>query len=155
MPSKGAKVVESEEIRPTPQPPQAEDEEEVLLKHSEPAASDQVLGEAEGEGPAKPPAARPGGRAKPEPALPDGVSVRVESRPQGAVIKLKDRVFGRSPLNLRFRPGIAYELTFVKKGYLSASKRFTVTGRKNQRVTIALKKKPAPKKSFIRRLFRR
>ena len=144
-----------EEIRPLPQPPQADDEEEALLKHSEPAASDQILGEAEGEGPANPAAAKHGERAKPERTLPDSVSVHIESRPQGAVVKLKDRVFGRSPLNLRFRPGIAYELAFVKKGYQSASKRFTVTGRKNQKVTITLKKKPASKKSLIRRLFGR
>jgi hypothetical protein len=152
-------VADSEEIRPPPRAPQTEDEEEVLLKHSEPAASDQVLGEAEGEGPAAPPTARLGGRAKPERTLPDNVSVHIESRPNGAVIKLRDRVFGRSPLNLRFRPGIAYQLTFVKKGYQSASKRFTVTGRKNQRVTITLNRKPAPrpapKKSLLRRIFGR
>jgi hypothetical protein len=152
---KGAKVVESEEIRPTPQPPQAEDDEETLLKHSEPAASDQILGEAEGEGPAKPVAAKHGGRAKPERTLPESVSVHIESRPQGAVVKLKDRVFGRSPLNLRFRPGISYELTFVKQGYQNASKRFTVSGRKNQNVRVALKKKPAQKKSLLRRIFGR
>ena len=142
-------------VQPTP----AEDEEEALLKHSEPASAEQILGEAEGEKPASPPASKHGKQAKPEPALPDSVSVHIESNPQGAVIKLKDRVFGRSPLNLRFRPGIAYELTFVKKGYQNASKRFTVTGRKNQKVRIALKKKPgaktAPRKSLLRRIFGR
>ena len=71
------------------------------------------------------------------------------------MVKLKNRVFGRSPLNLRFRPGIAYELTFIKKGYQNASKRFTVTGRKNQKVRVTLKKKPAPKKSFFRRILGR
>jgi serine/threonine-protein kinase len=158
IPGKDAQVAESEEIRPPPQAPQTEDEEEILLEHSEPAAPDQVLGEAEGEGPAKPPATKRDERAKPERTLPDNVSVHIESRPHGAVVKLKDRVFGRSPLNLRFRPGIAYQLTFVKKGYQSASKRFTVTGRKNQRVTISLNRKPgarpAPKKSLFRRIFR-
>lgn len=73
------------------------------------------------------------------------------------MVRLKDRVFGRSPLNLRFRPGITYQLTFVKKGYQSATKLFTVTGRKNQKVTITLKQKPqprqAPKKSLFRRIF--
>jgi serine/threonine-protein kinase len=129
-------------------PPTSEDDEEDLLKHSEPAASDQILGEDEGEGPAK-----HGERAKPERALPESVSVYIESQPKGAVVKLKNRVFGRSPLNLRFRPGIAYELTFIKKGYQNASKRFTVTGRKNQKVRTTLKKKRAPKKSLIRRIF--
>jgi len=150
-PGKSEPVAAPEEIRP----PQAEDEEEALLKHSEPAASDQVLGEAEGEGPAKPRAAKHGERVEPERTLPESVSVHIVSQPQGAVIRLKDRVFGRSPLKLRFRPGITYELTFVKKGYQSATKRFAVTGRKNQKVAIALKKKPAPKKSFFRRIFGR
>jgi serine/threonine-protein kinase len=135
-----------------PSPPPSEDDEETLLQHSEPAASDQILGEDEGEKPAKPPVAR---RAKPERALPESVSVYIESQPQGAVIKLKNRVFGRSPLKLRFRPGIMYELTFVKKGYQNTSKRFTVTGRKNQRVRVTLKKKPAPKKSILQRIFGR
>jgi hypothetical protein len=148
-------VVESEEIRPPPQAPQAEDEEEVLLKHSEPAASDQILGEAEGERPSKPSAARGDQRVKPETTLPDSVSVHIDSRPPGAVVKLRDRVFGRSPLNLRFRPGIVYQLTLVKKGYQNTSKRFTVTGRKNQRVMITLARKPAPRKSLLRRIFGR
>jgi hypothetical protein len=131
-------------------PPLSDDDEEALLKHSEPAASDQILGEDEGEKPAKPPVAK---RAKPERALPESVSVYIESQPQGAVIKLRNRVFGRSPLKLRFRPGIMYELTFVKKGYQNTSKRFTVTGRKNQKVRVTLKKKSAPKKSLLQRIF--
>jgi hypothetical protein len=44
-------------------------------------------------------------------------------------------------------------LTFIKKGYQNASKRFTVTGRKNQKVRITLKKKRSPKKSLLRRIF--
>ena len=143
------------EVRPEPEAPQAEDEEEALLKHSEPAAPDQILGEAEGERPARPSTAKRGERAKPEPTPPESVSVHIESHPQGAVVKLKDRAFGRSPLNLRFRPGITYQLTFVKKGYQAASRRFTVRGRKNQKVTITLNRKPAPKKSLLRRIFGR
>jgi serine/threonine-protein kinase len=135
-----------------PSPPPSEDDEETLLQHSEPAASDQILGEDEGEKPVKPATAK---RAKPERALPESVSVYIESQPQGAVIKLKNRVFGRSPLKLRFRPGIMYELTFVKKGHQNTSKRFTVTGRRNQKVRVTLKKKSAPKKSILQRIFGR
>jgi len=58
------------------------------------------------------------------------------------VVKLKNRVFGRSPLNLRFRPGIAYELTFIKKGYQNASKRFTVTGRRIRRSESRSRRSP-------------
>ena len=56
-------------------------------------------------------------------------------------------------MNLRFRPGITFELTFVKKGYLPTSKSFTPTGRKNQTVRVVLRKKPQPRKSFFRRIF--
>ncbi len=141
-----------EEARPQAQAIQTEDDEEALLQHSEPADVDQILGEAEGEGPAVQPS---GKRAKAEPSLPESVSVHIDSRPTGAVIKLKDRVFGRSPLNLRFRPGIKYELTFVKKGYQSTSKRFTATGKKNQSIKVVLKKKPEPRRSLFRRIFGR
>ena len=72
-------------------------------------------------------------------------------------MSLGKRVFGRAPMNLHFRPGITFELTFVKKGYLPATKRFTATGRANQTVRVTLKKKPAPapapRKSLFRRIF--
>jgi hypothetical protein len=80
--------------------------------------------------------------------------VRIESRPEGAVVKLRDRVFGRAPLNLRFNSGITYELTFVKSGYESNTRRFTVTKRRNQKIVMSLKKRPAPrKKGLLQRLF--
>jgi serine/threonine protein kinase len=143
----------AEEIRPQTLPDagdelhpaaaaQAEDEEESLLKQTRPAASNQVVGEDEGDDSAA-------DRAKPAP--PESISVRVDSRPSGAIIKLKDRVFGRSPLNLRFRPGHYYELTFVKRGYQTTNKRFKVSFRKNQGITatLALSKHSAPKKKGI------
>jgi len=70
------------------------------------------------------------------------------------VVKLKNRVFGRSPLNLRFRPGIAYELTFIKKAIRTRAS-VSRDRRKNQKVRVTLKKKPAPKKSFFRRILGR
>jgi hypothetical protein len=81
--------------------------------------------------------------------------VRIVSSPEGAVVSIGKRVFGRAPLNRRFRPGITYELTFVKKGYLNASKRFAVTKRPNQSVKATLRKKPVPKRSLFRRIFGR
>ena len=83
----------------------------------------------------------------------DAVSVHVLSSPPGAVVSLGKRVFGRAPLNLRFRPGLTFELTFVKKGYQPATRRFAVTGKKNQVVKVALKQRPVPKKSLFRRIF--
>ena len=58
------------------------------------------------------------------------------------MVKLGPRVLGRAPINLRFSPGITYELTFVKSGYQSTKKRFTASGRKGQRVNASLKKRP-------------
>lgn len=136
-----------DEIRPVVA--QAEDEEETLLKHTQPVGSNQVVGEDEGEDSAA---------EKNKPAPPESVSVRVDSRPSGAVIKLKDRVFGRSPLNLRFRPGHMYELTFVKRGYQTTNKRFKVSNRKNQKITatLAANKHSSPKKKgILQRIFGR
>jgi serine/threonine protein kinase len=132
----------------TPAPPN-EEEEENLLKNAEPDDRERVLGENEGVRIGKKPASpsRSGGLD----AVP--VSVRVISTPEGAVVKLGKRVFGRAPMNLRFRPGITFELGFVKKGYSPATKRFTATGKKDQTVRVTLRKKPVAKKSLFHRIF--
>jgi hypothetical protein len=129
--------------------PLNEEEEENLLKNAEPDDRERVLGEDEGVRIAKKPSlpSRSGGLD----AVP--VSVRVVSTPEGAVVSLGKRVFGRAPMNLRFRPGITFELGFVKKGYSPATKRFTATGKKNQTVRVTLKKKPVAKKSLFHRIF--
>ncbi len=158
-------------IEPTP-----EEDEEALLKRKVANPTETVIGEAEGEPP--PPAkvaatkrslpaatpAKPDAKSAPaaKPTAittvarePETVSVHVVSKPVGAVIKIKDRVFGPAPMNLRFRSGITYDLSFVKTGYISESKRFTVSRRKNQQIAVTLKKKAGPpqKKGFLRRLF--
>ena len=127
-----------------------EEEEENLLKNAEPEDHERVIDEDEGVRGAKPKSATAPHRPSAEP-----VSVHVVSVPEGAVVSLGRRVFGRAPMNLRFRPGITFELTFVKKGYQPATKRFIATGRKNQTVKVALSKKPtpAPRKSLFRRIF--
>ncbi len=130
-------------------PAEADEEEEKLLEQAEPDDAERVIGEDEGVA----------NRAAKKPAKAvtvDPVSVHLVSVPEGAVISVGKRVFGRAPMNLRFRPGITFELTFVKKGYQPASKRITVANRKNQSVKVVLKKKSAPhKKSLLRRIFGR
>jgi hypothetical protein len=164
---------------PSPTPttlPTPEEDEEALLKRKVANPTETVIGEAEGEPPppakvaaTKPspppatatakPGAKPAHAAKPTAVAvarePETISVHVVSKPVGAVIKIKDRVFGPAPMNLRFRSGITYELSFVKTGYVSESKRFVVSRRKNQQIAVTLKKKPGPppKKGFLRRLF--
>jgi hypothetical protein len=90
--------------------------------------------------------------------VPTPISVRVVSIPEGAVISIGKRVFGRAPMNLRFRPGIQFELTLVKKGYFPATKHFSVVSRNNRGIKVALKKrpearKPEAKKSLFHRIF--
>lgn len=133
-------------------PPNAEEDEESLLQRTEPEAASSIVGEEDGSPQSNP--------TKPAKAVavvrpPQSSSVHIVTRPEGAVIRINNRVFGRAPVSLRFRPGITYELTFVKKGYQTTTKRFTVTGRKNQSISASLKKKPEPKKkkSFFKRLF--
>jgi serine/threonine protein kinase len=128
--------------------PEGEEEEETLLKHAEPDDGERVIGEEEGVVSKKKPTEKTS-----KPAF-EPVSVKVVSHPEGAVIKLGKRVFGRAPMNLRFRPGISFELTFVKQGYEITTKRFVPSGRKNQVVKVTLQKKSQPKKkSILRRIF--
>lgn len=126
---------------------EGEEDEENLLKQAEPDDAQRVLGEDEGVG----------GQAKAPVAAVEPVSVRVVSVPDGAVVSVGRRVFGRAPINLRFRPGITFQLNFIKKGYEPVSKHLTVSNRKNQTLKVALKKKkaPPPKKSLFHRIFGR
>ena len=159
-----------------------EEDEEALLKQKEPDIADKVIGvdvpvtgtPAVAPPPRPTPTAPPSSskpttvasRSAPPPAKPtpppkpaaparEPQSIRVDSRPDGAVVKLGPRVLGRAPINLRFKPGGTYELTFVKSGYQSAKKRFTASGRKGQRVSASLKKRPAKRRNFFQRLFGR
>jgi len=125
-----------------------DEEEEALLKNAEPANNDRVIDEDEGIPSRKKPVA-----AKASAPAATAISVHVVSTPEGAIVSLGKRVFGRAPLNLRFRPGITFELKFVKKGYVPATKRFAVKDRKNQSVKVVLKKKPEPKESLFHRIF--
>jgi serine/threonine protein kinase len=134
---------------PAATPAENEEEEENLLKNAEPDDRERVIGEEEGIREARKKTAKVPNEPSPAP-----VSVRVVSTPEGAVMRLGKRVFGRAPMNLRFRPGILFELTFVKKGYHPATKRFVATGRKDQTVRVVLRKKVPPhKKSVFRRIF--
>jgi serine/threonine protein kinase len=129
-------------------------DEASLLAQAETDIGDKVIGEddPQSDTEAKPrDTSHKPGKSKAE--QPTVVSVKVTTTPTGAVIRLKNRIFGRAPMNLRFRAGITYELDFVKSGYITAHKRVTVTRRKQQSVRVALKKKAAQKKGFFQRLF--
>lgn len=125
-----------------------DEEEENLLRNAEPESNDRVIDDDEGV-----PSRGKQAAAKMSAPAATPISVHVVSMPEGAVVSLGKRVFGRAPLNLRFRPGITFELKFVKKGYLPTTKRFAVKDRKNQSIKVVLKKKPEAKKSFFHRIF--
>jgi serine/threonine-protein kinase len=131
-----------------------DDDEETLLKHTEPDAEKKVIG-AEDQPPEPPPvpSSSKKGSTAAIPARPSYpvVSVKITTRPEGAVIRLKNRVFGRAPMNLRFRPGIPFELSFVKSGYVTKTRRYVFARRQNQAISVSLQKRS--KKSFLRRLF--
>jgi hypothetical protein len=100
-----------------------------------------TLDEAEGE-----PEVVDAGAARPlAPALAPTVMVKIASVPPGAIVRLKRRVFGQTPISLRFRSGILFELELVKSGYLPVKKRFFVTTKAGQEVWVPLKKAPRRK----------
>jgi hypothetical protein len=163
-PETGRPIDAGKDLRPDAHPDadagDDEEDEESLLRHSEPDVADKVIGEESAaiapatREPSRPrPAARP--EARPNKPPPAPTPVRIESRPDGAVVKLGSRVFGRAPLTLRFNPGVTYELVFVKSGYVTSRKRFNVSTRGGQKVTATLKKKPQRRRSFFERLFGR
>ncbi len=129
----------------------SDNEEEHLLEHAEPPDSQRVIDEDEGVAIRK----KRHVRTKVSAVTPTPVSVHLVSSPAGAEISIGKRVFGRAPMNLRFRPGITFEVTFVKRGYYPATRRFVPTGRKNQTVRVALKHRHVHRKSLFRRLFGR
>jgi len=84
-------------------------------------------------------------------AHPQPVQIRITSSPLGAVVRTKKQVLGRTPLAVHFNPGNVYELTFVKSGYVTNTRRVTVSKRKPQSISVAMKKVPPPRHSFFLR----
>jgi serine/threonine protein kinase len=77
-------------------------------------------------------------------ARPQPVQIRITTSPLGAVVRTKKQVLGRTPLAIRFNPGNTYELTFVKSGYVTNSRRLAVFQGKPQSISVAMKKAPPP-----------
>jgi hypothetical protein len=130
-----------------------EEEEENLLKNAEPENNERVIDEEDAVDGHKKKASH---KASAPVAAP--ISVRVVSIPEGAVISIGKRVFGRAPMNLRFRPGVQFQLTLVKKGYFPATKHFSVMSKNNRGIKVVLRKrpesrKPEAKKSLFHRIF--
>jgi hypothetical protein len=69
------------------------------------------------------------------------VSVRFVSDPPGAQVRVEKRSFGVAPLNIRVRPGLAYEVDFELAGYEPTHRHVFVAARKNQAVQVSLKRR--------------
>jgi hypothetical protein len=77
--------------------------------------------------------------------------MHISSTPDGAVVRINKRVLGRTPINLRFKTGNDYQLTFVKNGYVTATKSVAVRGSHDGKFAVSLKKQPASSsRSFFR-----
>ncbi|HEX4403295.1 MAG TPA: serine/threonine-protein kinase [Polyangia bacterium] len=149
-------AAERDAATPDANKPVAEDDdtddadEEELLRKAVPNAEQAVIG-ADGAEPEK---AAESKHAAPEASGPKRATkpkhetaiLHLKTVPVGAIVKTKGQVLGRTPINLHFRTGNTYELTFVKNGYVLANRLVTVANAKDKTIAVALKKRPAPRK---------
>lgn len=85
--------------------------------------------------------AKPSGAVKPKPTgsvAGEMVSVLVDSAPAGADVSIERKVFGKTPIPLRLRVGITFELVLTKPGFRTQKVLYQVTGRQGQRVRVSL-----------------
>ena len=69
------------------------------------------------------------------------VSISVTSTPPGAQVSVENRPFGATPLKIRVRSGLAYDVSFFNlAGYLPAKQHLFVSHRKNQSLSVVLKR---------------
>ncbi|MES1172252.1 MAG: serine/threonine-protein kinase [Bacteroidota bacterium] len=118
-------------------PPAAAGDSDTTAPRPPPARAPVEAGGDKAKGVAARAATKPAPRAQP-------VQVRITTSPLGAVVRTKKRVLGRTPLAIRFNPGNVYELTFVKRGYVTHSRRLAVATGKPKSISVAMKKKPPP-----------
>ncbi len=69
------------------------------------------------------------------------VAVQIISTPPGAVVKVGPKAYGPTPLQVRFRAELSYDLVVEKEGYEREVRRVYVSGRKGQVLNVALKKR--------------
>jgi len=71
-------------------------------------------------------------------APPTTVSVRFASEPPGATVVVNSKVFGTTPMSVRFKPGLMHDVVFHKDGFVDQSRRVYVSPSKNQSVQVTL-----------------
>lgn len=75
---------------------------------------------------------------KGEPQEKDRVSVLLETEPPGAEVKVGGRTLGSTPVSLRFKPGITFELTFEREGFGQAVRLLTLIERPGRAPRVVL-----------------
>ncbi len=90
----------------------------------------------------------PGHSTKPDEAAQERPAARVEmvavqvlSTPPGAFVSVGRKIYGSTPLHIRFRADTAYDLMLEKDGYSKTLRRLLVTRRRGQVVSVILQKK--------------
>lgn len=108
---------------------------------AEPEVVDAAVPEVPKPAPLKP---APVPVVKPPPAAPAAdetmISVTIDSEPKGADVAIDKRVFGKTPIPLRLKIGIQFELTVSKPGFKTQKVMHLVTKRAGQRVMVNLAK---------------
>lgn len=69
---------------------------------------------------------------------PDMVPVMFESDPPGADVSIERKVFGKTPIPLKLRAGITFEVVFAKTGYRTHKVLCPVSTRPGQRMRVVL-----------------
>jgi hypothetical protein len=87
----------------------------------------------------KPPVVKPPD-PQPPPADDEKMSVMIDSEPKGADVSIDKHVWGKTPMPLRLKVGIQFELTIAKAGYKTQKVMHLVSKRQGQRVFVNLTK---------------
>ncbi len=132
-------------------PPEPAPELFVPIEFTRPADASVVIAEPTVEAPAPvTPPAEPAQaiavvRRPPAPETPasdEQVSVSIESEPPGAQVRIDRHLFGLTPIPLRLKIGITFEVVVSKSGYREQKVLHSVTRRTNQKLRVALVKSP-------------
>jgi len=63
-----------------------------------------------------------------------------ESNPPGADVSIERKVFGKTPIPLKLRAGITFEIVFTKAGHRTHKVLYSVSARPGQRLRVALRR---------------
>jgi hypothetical protein len=77
-----------------------------------------------------------------EPLPKDRAAVQLETDPPGATVVVDHRTLGNTPVALRFKTGITFELTFEREGFTPVVQWLTLTERPERPPRVSLHPPP-------------